>query len=88
MQIKLQGMQKRCLENSTWETMELFLLCFSVENLQKKLSDGSIKQWHVMIYLFISLPEQLWINKGDDVLQDLKCWANQKVGSKGSDDST
>lgn len=28
-------------------------------------------------------PEQLGIDKGDDILQEFEGWANQKVGTKG-----
>lgn len=32
------------------------------------------------------LPEQLRVDEGDDVLQELEGGANQKVGSKGFDE--
>lgn len=35
---------------------------------------------------FFFLPEQLRVDERDDILQGLECWANQKVGSKGSDE--
>lgn len=38
--------------------------------------------------IFNLLPEQLGVNKGDDVLQDLECRANEEVGAKASDDCT
>lgn len=34
----------------------------------------------------LSLLQELWVDKGDDVLQELVAWANQKVGSKGLDE--
>lgn len=59
--------------------------CQKIANVLQQRERSVVKG---ALSVLVFLPEQLRVDEGDDILQDLERWANQKVGPKGFDKGT